>query len=794
MTKKYISLIFLILSSQLPANLLFSIEPLRLENLETGQRIRLKVTNNDKSSTQIMGNLKITWFDSDEEKNEEEFKSDEEESKTKGDSDIPKIEKEEFIDSDGDGLPDVYELNYRGKIYDFRRLDPYDVDSDDDGLSDYDEVTRYGLWRKGVIDEENLCLVAQKFWENDLRLDPLFADTDQDGIPDGVEVGVTEPIPDGDFVTTPDGEEVQIKGTDLDARFMFHILLKNVPGYEGDDPYRKITQFRHSYRADADPGFGIGSYYTHPDRGDSNHNGYVDGLEDYQYSDSTIEKLTDKNYYNAPSNYNGAFDEGELDAMTGIYEGSIDWEYHTGLFADGGFSMSVYEENPKMPELYKRTGEVYYIIGPSVPDTITFDFSDPLVSVEPSLVENLQLGQRIRLKVSDHNNSGESSILKWDINWIDSDEEKNEEEFKSDEEESKTKGDSDIPKIEKEEFIDSDGDGLSDVIELRITSTERGTKRILDIYDKDTDDDGLSDYEELTYYGFWKEDIEKENHLCLNAQYFWGNEIKLDPLNPDSDRDGIPDGTEIGVNQPVSGGPMITKPNGEQIQIKGTDTEARYDFYFRLGVVPGYEGSEPHKFIKQERYCFRIDEDPKLGIGSYYTHPAWRDSDHDGYPDGLEDYQTSNLSVEKLEDENFYNALSNYNGAYDEGELDAMTGIYEGNERWQNHIKLLNDGGFSISAFEEVPEMPDLYQPAVEVYYIIGPDAPGTSVLFGTNNQYVTVEPSKVDNIQLGQRIRLRVKNHDQSGKSTLFKWNIEWIDSESETTADVVPPSQPEF
>jgi len=73
---------------------------------------------------------------------------------------------------------------------------------------------------------------------------------------------------------------------------------------------------------------------------------------------------------------------------------------------------------------------------------------------------------------------------------------------------------------------DSDGDGLSDVIELAI-----GT----DPYDKDTDDDGISDGDE--YYG-----------TGPNLRWFG---VKTDPLHPDTDLDGLPDGLELGVMQRI---------------------------------------------------------------------------------------------------------------------------------------------------------------------------------------------------------------------------------------------------
>jgi hypothetical protein len=87
---------------------------------------------------------------------------------------------EEFpVDSDGDGLLDSEE--------DAIGTDPLDPDTDDDGLTDGDEVNVYGT-------------------------DPLDADTDGDGLPDGLEVehgfDPLDPDEDGDGIL--DGQDVEL--------------------------------------------------------------------------------------------------------------------------------------------------------------------------------------------------------------------------------------------------------------------------------------------------------------------------------------------------------------------------------------------------------------------------------------------------------------------------------------------------------------------------------------------------------------------------------------------------------
>ncbi len=90
-------------------------------------------------------------------------------------------------DSDNDGLTDWDEVNVYG-------TDPLDPDSDDDGLTNGDEVNIYGT-------------------------DPLDPDTDDDGLNDGLEVEHgTDPLdPDADDDGIPDGEDVEWLQNALDA-------------------------------------------------------------------------------------------------------------------------------------------------------------------------------------------------------------------------------------------------------------------------------------------------------------------------------------------------------------------------------------------------------------------------------------------------------------------------------------------------------------------------------------------------------------------------------------------------
>ncbi|MCV6615054.1 MAG: hypothetical protein OIF35_08755, partial [Cellvibrionaceae bacterium] len=77
------------------------------------------------------------------------------------------------------------------------------------------------------------------------------------------------------------------------------------------------------------------------------------------------------------------------------------------------------------------------------------------------------------------------------------------------------------------EWLDSDGDGLSDLEELNEYGTDPGLI--------DSDGDGIADQVELDYLaGRWDEDTDADGIINL--------------LDPDSDGDGIPDGSELRYN------------------------------------------------------------------------------------------------------------------------------------------------------------------------------------------------------------------------------------------------------
>ena len=138
----------------------------------------------------------------------------------------------EVLDSDKDGLPDIYELKIGTDInkidtdedgltdyqeYVYTNTDPLvydsviegtsdaDIDTDEDGLSNIDEFTRETYPWTPDTDNDGLSDYDEIFVYN---TDPLVVDSDEDGVDDGSEIKLgldpndpaTNGVPDGEYV------------------------------------------------------------------------------------------------------------------------------------------------------------------------------------------------------------------------------------------------------------------------------------------------------------------------------------------------------------------------------------------------------------------------------------------------------------------------------------------------------------------------------------------------------------------------------------------------------------------
>ncbi len=200
------------------------------------------------------------------------------------------------IDSDEDGLFDseedknqdgIYQpagpgeynlfLDYNSDGYHDDETNPFDVDSDDDGISDYDEIHIY-------------------------RLDPNNADSDRDGIADGTEMGLTEKLLglDGKEDGAPDGQGGYYPNDGT------YVNIAGLPGQPETPTYvyahidTEVTSIRNSWIPDAEP-----ESKTNPRLPNSD-------WDDKWESDEDL-------------NYNGRTDPGETDAAFGFGLGREGW-------------------------------------------------------------------------------------------------------------------------------------------------------------------------------------------------------------------------------------------------------------------------------------------------------------------------------------------------------------------------------------------------------------------------------------------------------------------------------------
>ncbi len=166
---------------------------------------------------------------------------------------------------------------------------------------------------------------------------------------------------------------------------------------------------------------------------------------------------------------------------------------------------------------------------------------------------------------------------------------------------------------------DTDGDGIDDNVEVGADKTYTVGVDTNPL-DKDTDDDGLSDGAETG----------------VDGVYTAGTDTN--PLSGDTDADGIKDGTEKGITTPVAdpdgAGPILgtntSSPNWLADADPATTTDPLDSDSDNDGLLDGAE--DANKNGKQDN--------PVIGnsttVGSGETDPSDPDSDNDGLSDGAE--------------------------------------------------------------------------------------------------------------------------------------------------------------
>ncbi|MDK7734615.1 hypothetical protein QP568_10000, partial [Propionimicrobium lymphophilum] len=206
---------------------------------------------------------------------------------------------------------------------------------------------------------------------------------------------------------------------------------------------------------------------------------------------------------------------------------------------------------------------------------------------------------------------------------------------------------------------DTDGDGLSDGVELRIGTNARLT---------DPDEDGLSDYEEVMIYGTNPRNIDTDGDSLNDKVEIDGsaNKIKSSKFDPnrapgntnplafDTDSDGINDYIEVELqksqfdvdpNNPDTDGDGLL--DGEEYSMTRIDGLEDYDESTAWPFTPRPKYVDASKAIYQmfgwDENIGGIDdnkngipdaeEEPAASIGRMH-HPTMADTDSDGVLDG----------------------------------------------------------------------------------------------------------------------------------------------------------------
>jgi hypothetical protein len=140
--------------------------------------------------------------------------------------------------------------------------------------------------------------------------------------------------------------------------------------------------------------------------------------------------------------------------------------------------------------------------------------------------------------------------------------------------------------------------------------------------DVDDDDDGIPDEWETTHQPFPTTPASEWSNGDVHKYYLSG---RTDPLSPDTDGDGLPDGLEVGWQQAATGTDTNTDTDGDGYANFRSDWDPPfYNTSDNYGDIPGV--SPPSEGAKA---------DQKAGTA---TDPANADTDYDGIPDGIEDY------------------------------------------------------------------------------------------------------------------------------------------------------------
>ncbi len=500
-------------------------------------------------------------------------------------------------DTDNDRIDDGSELGGDG-VRGLRDTDPLDADTDDDGLSDGDEQRGAdGLRNSG--DET----------------DPLRFDSDRDGLGDGLEQGATAPLPGG----SSDGSAIAFSGTQP-AGFI----------------------------ADQDP-----ASTTDPTRADSDADGLADGLEDANGSGrrdfagplggtGTSSASGDETDPRNPDSDGDTLSDGNERSGTGLLNGigatdPLDTDTDDGGSPDGQEPLLGTDPSP----------------GNGADDIIDSDGDGTADDADSAPADPCLPDNRVTACDSDGDGIADGNELAQgtDPNASDSDGDGLPDGAET--------GDADGDGIPDSAEIDSDNDGIADIVELRgnpAVPPDADLDGIPDFRDPDSDNDGISDAEEasgnVALSGSDQDgdgiddaiDVDQTGGPDANSDGIDDNASNTDTdgdgipdaRDRDSDNDGIPDALETGADRDRD---MV--PDFQDLDADGDGISDVVEGD-RTGIDSDGDGIEDGFDVDVTGGLDENDDGVDDNVGA-------TDTDHDGAPDFL-DLDSDNDSLTDVQE------------------------------------------------------------------------------------------------------------------------------------------------
>jgi len=569
-----------------------------------------------------------------------------------------------FLDPDGDGLTSEEEAGLG--------TDPNDPDTDDDGLTDGEEVLVVGTDPLDPDSDNDDLLDGEEVAGADGDpntpddTDPLDDDSDDDGLTDGEEVldvgtDPNDPDSDGDGLT--DGQEVGTWNTDpLD------------PDSDGDT----LT--------DGDEALIHG---TDPNDIDTDADGLDDATEvagptDPLDADSDDDLLLDGAEVVGADGVPGTGDETDpVDADTD--DGGV----------DDGFEVLVQGTDPNDP------ADDYPVVtvdtdGDGLPDAV-----EDVIGTDPNNPDT----------DGDGVNDGDE-VLVYGTDPLDPDSDNDG--LTDGEEVDGPDGIRDNGDETDPNDADTDGDGLEDGAELLLHET--------DPLNPDSDGDGLTDGDEVDVWSTDPNDVDTDGDGLSDGREVL--EVGTDPLRPDSDLDGLTDLEEIQGVDGTEGTGDETNPLDADTDdggiIDGVEVDRGTDPLDPSDDLPGTVDTDGDGLTDEEEAVLGTDpNDPDSDddglldgeeVRDFGTDPLDDDSDDDGLTDG-EEVEGPDGDRETGDETDPLDPDSDDDGLTDLEELLGDDGVPNtGDETDPNDADTDDDGlddGEELAVYETDPTNPD---------------------------------------------------------------------------------------